>query len=98
MSARETLRALFRVPRTGAQWQWRSLPSDFGLWQTVRHYFRKRGGEGCSSGWSARRGGGLADRVMERVGARLEVAMRPKLPGGGFAPAGRRWVVERAFA
>ena len=45
-SVRETLRALFRVPRTGAQWQWRSLPSDFGLWQTVHHYFRKRGDEG----------------------------------------------------
>ena len=44
------------------------------------------------------RGGSLADRVMERLGTRLEVTKQPKLPGRGFVPAGRRWVVERAFA
>ena len=47
-SVRETLRALFHMPRTGAQWM--SLLSEFGPWQTVHHYFRKRGDEGCSSG------------------------------------------------
>ena len=36
--------------------------------------------------------GGLADRVMERLGARLEVTV---LPGRDFVPAGR---VERTFA
>ena len=44
------------------------------------------------------RGGSLADRVMERLGARLEVTRQPKLPGRGFVPVGRRWVVERTFA
>ena len=38
-SVREMLMALFRVLRTGAQWK--SLPADFGPWQTVRYYFRK---------------------------------------------------------
>ena len=37
------------------------------------------------------RGGSLADRGRE-------VTTRPKLPGRDFVPAGRRWVVERAFA
>ena len=44
------------------------------------------------------RGGGLADRVMERLGARLEVTKQPKLPGRDFVPAGRRWVAGRTFA
>ena len=38
-SVRETLRALFHVLRTGAQW--RSLPAEYGPWQTVYYYFRK---------------------------------------------------------
>ncbi len=35
---------------------------------------------------------------MERLGARLEVTKQPKLRGRDFVPAGRRWVVECAFA
>ena len=35
---------------------------------------------------------------MERLGARIEVTEQPKLPGRDFAPAGRRWVVERSLA
>ena len=45
-----------------------------------------------------RGGGSLADRVMERLGVRLRVTTRPKLPGRDFVPAGRRWGVERTFA
>ena len=188
-SVRETLRALFRVLRTGAQL--RSLPADFGPWQTVYYYFASggtRGGRAAvrASGRRERLGrrrepslgiidsrsvrtshhvdadrgidgnkkvrgrkrhvvtdslglvigaavnpanvhdskgamlvldglrgasrrltriiadggyrGSLADRMMERLGARFEVTTRPKLPGGDFVPAGRRWVVERTFA
>ena len=191
-SVRETLRALFYVLRTGAQW--RSLPADFGPWQTVYYYFRKWRDEGVFEQLSALlvgearerlgrrrepslgiidsrsvrtshhvdtdrgidgnkkvkgrkqhvvtdslglvigaavhpanvhdskgamlvldglRGasrrltriiadggyrGNLADSVMERLGARLEVTKQPKLPGRDFVPAGRRWVVERTFA
>ena len=88
------------MPRTGAQW--RSLTSDFGPRQTVYPYFRKWGGEGVFEQLSAllvgEARGRLADKVMERLGARLEVTKQPKLPGRDFVPAGRRWVVERAFA
>ncbi len=55
------LMALFRVLRTGTQWK--SLPADFGPWQTVRYYFRKwpRGGSSnCPRCWSARPDGGSA--------------------------------------
>ena len=188
-SVRETLRALFHVLRTGAQW--RSLPAEYGPWQTVYYYFRKWRDEGVIEQLSALlvgearsrlgrrtepslgvidsrgvrtshhvaadrgidgnkkvkgrkqhvvtdslgliigaavhpanvhdskgarlvldglrgasrrltriladggRGGGLADRVMERLGARLEVTAQPVLPGRDFVPAGR---VERTFA
>ena len=188
-SVRETLRALFYVLRTGAQW--RSLPAEYGPWQTVYYYFRKWRDEGVIEQLSALlvgearrrlgrrtepslgvidsrsvrtshhvdadrgidgnkkvkgrkqhvvtdslgliigaavhpanvhdskgarlvldglrgasrrltriladggRGGSLADRVMERLGARLEVTAQPVLPGRDFVPAGR---VERTFA
>ena len=58
-SVRETLRALFRVPRTGAQW--RSLPADFGPWQTVYPYFRKWRDEGVFEQLSALQDGGRGE-------------------------------------
>ena len=68
-SVRETLRALFYVLRTGAQW--RSLPAEYGPWQTVYYYFRKWRDEGVIEQLSAL----LVGEARRRLGRRTEPSL-----------------------
>ena len=86
-SVRETLWALFRVLRTGAQC--RSLPADFGPRQTVYYYFRKWMDEGVFEQLSAL----LVGEARQTAGAEPRnhrLAQREDVAPCGRGPRHRR--------
>lgn len=63
---REVFNALSYLTRTGCQW--RFLPHDFPVWQTVYYYFRKW----RAADWFATWNDALRDEVREQAGREVE--------------------------